>query len=62
MWVTVKMPTRRWLDEVFPTAVRYMGLALTMYIFLVDHAHNPALIPLATGMVLYKTIAGNGKK
>lgn len=53
----------RLLDRIFPTIVRYIGVALMVYAATVDRGRNPGLIPAATGMVFYKTILkarGNG--
>lgn len=51
---------RKRLDEWFPTIVRYLGVALTIYAVLVDKGTNPVLIPTAAGMILFKTVYGSG--
>jgi len=51
---------RRTLDDWFPTLVRYGGFALLVYAALVDRGTNPALIPTAAGMILFKSIYGSG--
>jgi len=48
------------LDRWFPTIVRYAGIALMAYAALVDRGRNPALIPTAVGMILFKTVYGDG--
>jgi hypothetical protein len=48
------------LDKWFPTIVRYVGVALMVYAALVDRGANPALIPTALGMILFKTVYGSG--
>jgi hypothetical protein len=48
------------LELWFPTVVRYLGVVLAAYIGFIDHAQNPALIPVATGLILFKTVYGNG--
>jgi len=53
---------RRILDQWFPTVVRYIGVWMAVYGAVVDQGKNPALIPLATGMILFKTIYGGGDK
>jgi len=40
--------------------VRYVGVALMVYAALVDRGANPALIPTALGMILFKTVYGSG--
>lgn len=51
---------RRKLDTWFPTVVRYGGFALLIYAALVDKGSNPALIPTSAGMILFKTVYGEG--
>lgn len=51
---------RRKLDNWFPTVVRYGGFALLLYAAFVDQGANPALIPTAAGMILFKTVYGEG--
>lgn len=53
---------RKILDDWFPTVVRYLGVVLMFYATVIDHGHNPALITAATGMILFKTVYGNGSK
>ena len=48
------------LDEWFPIIVRYVGVGLLVYAGLVDRGANPALIPAAMGMILFKTVYGSG--
>lgn len=51
---------RKRLDDWFPTVVRYCGIALLVYSGVIDHGQNPALIPAAMGMILFKTVYGSG--
>ena len=51
---------RKQLDSWFPTVVRYGGFTLLVYAAIVDRGHNPALIPTAAGMILFKTVYGEG--
>lgn len=51
---------RRKLDDWFPTVVRYGGFALLVYAALIDRGRNPALIPTAAGLILFKSIYGGG--
>lgn len=51
---------RRKLDDWFPTVVRYVGVGLLVYAGVVDRGANPALIPAAMGMILFKTVYGSG--
>lgn len=51
---------REVLDVWFPTVVRYAGVALLVYAALVDRGRNPALIPTAAGMILFKSVYGDG--
>lgn len=51
---------RRKLDNWFPTVVRYAGVTLLFYAAVIDKGHNPALIPTAAGMILFKTVYGEG--
>ena len=53
---------RRLMDNIFPTLVRYAGIALIVYAAFVDKGKNPALIPAATGMIFFKTIVGSGER
>lgn len=48
------------LDEWFPTVVRFVGIGLMVYAALVDKGSNPALIPTAMGLILFKTVYGSG--
>ena len=48
------------LDSLFPTIVRYVGVALLVYAALVDKGENPALIPTAAGLILFKSVYGQG--
>lgn len=48
------------LDKWFPTIVRYVGVGLMLYAALIDQGRNPALIPTALGMILFKTVYGGG--
>jgi hypothetical protein len=45
---------------VFPTVVRYVGVALIVYAALIDRGRNPALIPTSLGLILFKTVYGDG--
>lgn len=51
---------RKKLDDWFPTVVRYVGVALLVYSGVIDRGANPALIPAAMGMILFKTVYGSG--
>jgi hypothetical protein len=51
---------RKKLDEWFPTLVRYVGMGLLIYSGLVDRGANPALIPAAMAMIVFKTVYGAG--
>ena len=51
---------RKRLDEWFPTVVRYVGVGLLIYSGVIDRGANPALIPAAMGMILFKTVYGSG--
>lgn len=51
---------RKRLDEWFPTLVRYIGVSLMVYAALIDRGANPALIPTALGMILFKTVYNGG--
>lgn len=51
---------RRKLDAWFPTLVRYGGVGLLIYAAVIDKGHNPALIPAAVGMILFKSVYGEG--
>ena len=48
------------LDKWFPTLVRYLGVGLLVYAAVVDKGQNPALIPTAAGMILFKTVYNGG--
>lgn len=50
---------QRTLDRWFPTVVRYGGIALMVYCAIV---RQPALMAAATGMILFKTVVGDGTK
>jgi hypothetical protein len=50
------------LDSWLPTLVRYLGLIAMGYGIFFDRGANPALIPAATGMILFKTVYGGGGK
>jgi hypothetical protein len=51
---------RRKLDDWFPTFVRYAGALLLLYAGVIDKGANPALIPAAMGMILFKSVYGSG--
>ncbi len=51
---------RRRADEWFPTVVRYAGVVLLFYAGVIDKGGNPALIPAAMGLILFKTVYGGG--
>lgn len=53
---------RAWLDDVFPTLVRYMGVVLMTWAAFVDRGKNPGLIPAAAGMIAFKWIIGSGDR
>ena len=53
-------PNRAQLDDWFPTVVRYVGIALLLFAGVVDRGANPALIPAAMGLILFKTVYGGG--
>ena len=53
-------PNRAQLDDWFPTVVRYVGIALLVFACVVDRGANPALIPAAMGLILFKTVYGGG--
>lgn len=55
-------PSRRILDAWFPTIVRYAGFGTLVYGIFVDRGANPAILPAATGMILFKTVYGTGEK
>lgn len=52
--------SREVLDVWFPTVVRYAGVGLLLYAAVVDKGRNPALIPTAAGMILFKSVYGEG--
>lgn len=51
---------RATLDVWFPTVVRYVGIGLLVYAALIDKGRNPALLPTAAGLILFKTVYGGG--
>lgn len=51
---------RKSLDVWFPTIVRYAGVGLLVYAAVIDRGQNPALIPTAAGMILFKSVYGDG--
>lgn len=51
---------QRTLDKWFPTIVRYLGVGLLVYAAVLDRGRNPALIPTAAGMILFKSVYGSG--
>lgn len=51
---------QRKLDKWFPTVVRYVGVVLLVYAAIIDKGRNPALIPTAAGLILFKTVYGSG--
>lgn len=51
---------RKVLDIWFPTVVRYMGVGLLVYAAVIDKGRNPALIPTSAGMILFKSVYGEG--
>lgn len=51
---------RKTLDVWFPTIVRYAGVGLLVYAAAIDRGQNPALIPTAAGMILFKSVYGEG--
>ncbi len=53
---------KRHFDQWFPTLTRYAGVGLMVYAAFVDKGANPALIPSAMGMILFKTVYSNGDK
>lgn len=55
------LPSRRDLDDAFPTAVRYAGLVVMLYSVFVDHFHNPGIATAATGMIFFKTVLGRDR-
>ena len=52
--------SQKQLDRWFPTLVRYVGIILMIYAALVDQGRNPALIPTALGLILFKTVYNGG--
>ena len=40
--------------------MRYLGVLLLVYAAVIDRGTNPALIPSAAGMILFKTVYGHG--
>jgi hypothetical protein len=48
------------MDDWFPTVARYDGFLLLIYAGVIDHGQNPALIPAAMGMILFKNVYGSG--
>jgi hypothetical protein len=57
-----RIPSRRQLDAWFPTFVRYVGIVAAIDGIFLDHAHSPVILPAATGMILFKTVVGDGSK
>lgn len=57
---SARRPSQADLERWFPTLVRYVGVGLMVYAALVDRGRNPALIPTALGLVLFKTVYGEG--
>ena len=53
---------RRLMDETLPTLVHYLGIIVLVYAIFIDHLENPALIPAATGLLLFKAIYGSGDR
>ena len=51
---------RKTLDVWFPTVVRYAGVGLLIFAAVIDRGKNPALIPTAAGMILFKTVYNGG--
>lgn len=51
---------QRKLDKWFPTVVRYAGVCLLFYAAVIDKGRNPALIPTAAGLILFKSVYGGG--
>lgn len=51
---------RKKLDDWFPTVVRYGGFMLLFYAAVIDQGRNPALIPTAAGLILFKSVYGSG--
>lgn len=47
---------RRALDQWFPTVVRYAGVLLLFYAAFIDKGQQPALLPTAAGLILFKTV------
>lgn len=60
MFTLAERWNRHRLDEWFPTLVRYIGVALMVYAAFIDKGANPALIPTALGMILFKTVYNGG--
>jgi hypothetical protein len=58
--VTGRRWNRRRLDDWFPTVARYAGVVLLFYAAAIDRGGNPALIPAAMGMILFKSVYGQG--
>lgn len=56
----MKLPSRKALDEWFPTLTRYAGVVLLLYGAAIDKGRNPALIPAAVGMIVFKTVYSGG--
>lgn len=56
------MPTRKQMDDAFPTVVRYTGVVLAIFIvvasFLGRASDVAGLGVIALGMILYKTVKG----
>lgn len=58
----MRLPQRAVLDDWLPTVVRWLGVASLVYGVFLDHFSNPAIIPAATGMLLFKTVVVNSDK
>lgn len=52
---------RKRLDIWFPTVVRYLGMILLAYAAFIDRGRNPALLPTAAGMILFKSVIEGSK-
>lgn len=49
------------LDRWFGTVARYTGYALILYAVFIDRFRTPALLPVATGLMVFKNVIGAGK-
>lgn len=54
--------SRAELDAWLPTFVRYLGLLALVYGAFIDRFSNPAIIPAAMGMLLFKSIFNDGRR